>query len=184
MSHHSSFFSGLSKGGSALGKGIIAGFAGTIAITISQMIEMKITGRSGSNATVKVGGKALGVEPRGKAALEKEKEKSDDGKAPDELQQEVEANKQKFSQLMHFSYGTGWGVMRAGLDLVGVQGMPASLIHFGGIWATAQVMLPAAGASKPITDWSTKQIAVDVLHHAVYALAAGAVYDAMLRAEE
>lgn len=70
---NNSFFKGLSTVGGALGKGLIAGFAGTVAITISQMIEMKITKRSTSNAPVAVGGKALGVEPRGKAKQQKEK---------------------------------------------------------------------------------------------------------------
>ena len=80
------FFTGLSKAGGAIGKGIIAGFAGTVAITISQMIEMQITKREMSNAPVTVAGKALGVEPRGQAELEKEKAQSDEGEAYEEAQ--------------------------------------------------------------------------------------------------
>lgn len=182
MSTKIDFFASLAHIGGALGKGLIAGFAGTVAITVSQTIEMQITKRGMSNATVKVGGKALGVEPKGEADIEKKKAES--GEAPDNLQEEVESNEQKFGQLMHFGYGTGWGVARSVLDLVGVEGLPASLVHFAAIWGTAQVMLPANDASKPITEWSAKQIVIDVLHHSVYALAAGAVYDAMREAEE
>lgn len=174
-----SFFIGLSKAGGAIGRGLIAGLAGTVAITISQMIEMKITGRGQSSAPMKVAGKALGVEPRGKAELEVEKQKEETDKDEDQLEKKVEENKGKFSQIMHLSYGTGWGICRGVLDLAGLRGTPATLIHFGGIWGAAQVMLPAAGASKPITEWSPQQIATDVLHHAIYAIAAGAVYDAM-----
>lgn len=173
------FFTGLSKAGGAIGRGLIAGFAGTVAITISQMIEMKITGREQSNAPMKVAGKALGVEARGKAELEVEKQKDRSGKDEEQLEKKVEENKGKFSQIVHFSYGTNWGLCRGALDLAGLQGAPATLLHFAAIWGTAQVMLPAAGASKPITEWSARQIATDVLHHAVYAIAAGAVYDAM-----
>lgn len=43
MAYTNSLFTILAKGGAALGMGLIAGFAGTIAIIISQMIEMKIT---------------------------------------------------------------------------------------------------------------------------------------------
>jgi hypothetical protein len=178
------FFTGLSKAGGALGKGLIAGFAGTVAITISQMIEMQITQRSNSNAPVIVAGKALGVEPRGKADQEKEKAQEDREEASDEVQQKVEANEQKFTQIMHFSYGTGWGVFRGALDLAGVHGPLADLFQFSAIWGAAQVMLPAAAGTPPITEWSPKQIAIDVMHHAVYACAVGLTYDAMRKAEK
>lgn len=178
------FFFGLSKAGGAIGKGLIAGFAGTVAITISQMIEMQITKREMSDAPVTVAGKALGVEPRGQAELEKEKARSENDEAPEKVEQKVEANAGKFAQLMHYSYGTGWGVFRGALDLAGVRGPLADLFHFGAVWGTAQVMLPAAADTPPITQWSPKQIAIDVLHHAVYACAAGLTYEAMRKAEQ
>ncbi|WP_224999550.1 hypothetical protein [Cesiribacter sp. SM1] len=173
------FFISLSKVGGALGRGLIAGLAGTVAITISQMIEMQLSGRGSSDAPMKVAGKALGVEPRGKAALETAKAEDNNDKQEEKLEEKVEANKEQFSQLMHFAYGTSWGIARGVLDLAGLRGAPASLIHFGTVWGTALLMLPAAGAAKPVTKWPAKQIATDVLHHAVYAAAAGAVYDAM-----
>lgn len=178
------FFTGLAKAGGALGKGLIAGFAGTVAITISQMIEMQITKREMSNAPVTVAGKALGVEPRGQAQQEKEKAQSDSDEASERVQQKVEANAGKFGQLMHFSYGTGWGVFRGALDLAGVRGPLADLSHFAAIWGAAQVMLPAAAGTPPITQWSAKEIAIDVMHHAVYACAVGLTYDAMRKAEK
>jgi hypothetical protein len=45
MSNNTGFFASLAKVSGVLGKGLIAGFAGTAAITLSQMIEMQITGR-------------------------------------------------------------------------------------------------------------------------------------------
>lgn len=173
------FFTSLSKVGGAVGRGLIAGLAGTVAITASQIIEMKITGRGNSDAPMKVAGKAMGVEPKGKAALETEKQKEDTDKDEEKLEEKVEANKEKFSQLMHFAYGTSWGIARGVMDLAGLRGAPATLLHFAAIWGAAQIMLPAADASKPITQWTPQQIASDVLHHAVYAAAAGAIYDAM-----
>lgn len=178
-------FIGLSKAGGAIGRGLIAGIAGTVAITISQMIEMKITGRGSSDAPMTVAGKVMGVEPKGKAALEVEKQKNESDQKDqkdqkeDKLEEKVEENKGKFSQIIHFTYGSSWGICRGVLDLAGLRGAAASLIHFGAIWGAEQIMLPAAGAAKPITKWPADQIATDVLHHAVYALAAGAVYDAM-----
>ncbi|HEX2934804.1 MAG TPA: hypothetical protein VHO72_05575 [Bacteroidales bacterium] len=175
----SKIFEGLAMGGNVIGKGIIAGFAGTVAITLSQMIEMKITKRSMSKAPVIVGGNTLGVEPKGLADVEREKAKSGNEEPPQELQKKKDAYEERFSQFMHFGYGTGWGICRGALDLMGIRGTKASLIHFGGIWAAEQIMLPANKVSEPITKWSAKEIAVDALHHAVYAFAAGLVYDAM-----
>lgn len=184
MKKNQEVFGRLAKAGGAIGKGLIAGFAGTLAITISQMIEMQITGRSMSSAPVIVGGKTLGVEPRGKAQEEKEKAVANTGEASEETQERVEANKEKFSQLMHFGYGTGWGVCRGALHLAGIKAPYAELALFGGIWGTAQVMLPAMAGSKPINEWSPKEIAIDVFHHAVYAAATGATYEAMRKAEK
>lgn len=184
MVNNRGFFNLLAQGGGALGKGLIAGFAGTIAITISQMIEMKITNRSSSNAPVKVGGKTLGVEPGGKAELEKEKASSNNDEASEDIQQKVQSNEQQFAQIMHFSYGTGWGVFRGLLDLTGLRGPLADLVLFGGVWGTAQVMLPSVAGTEPINKWSPKQITIDVMHHAVYACAVGLTYNAMRKAEK
>lgn len=184
MTGNSTLFSSLAHVAAAIGKGLIAGFAGTVAITISQMIEMEITKREMSDAPVKVGGDVLGVEPKGKAEVEKKKVSSSSGKAPKKVKEKMEGNKEKFGQLMHFGYGTGWGVMRGALDLMGVQGTPATLAHFGSVWSTALVMLPAKEAAPPVTEWPAKEIAIDILHHAVYAIAAGVVYDAMTDAEK
>lgn len=184
MSKDQIFFSSLAKLGGAVGKGLISGFAGTLAITAAQMIEMQISKREGSSAPAIVAGKTLGVEPRGKAELAKEKERSEENKAPESVDKKIETNTEKFSQIIHFSYGTAWGMARGALDLIRLRGWPASAIHFGAIWATALVMLPAAGASKPATKWPPQQILMDAFFHAVYALAAGATYDGMKEAEK
>ncbi|GAB3820870.1 hypothetical protein [Pontibacter rugosus] len=161
--------------GDAIGKGILAGLAGTAAITISQMIEMKITKRGGSSSPSKVAGQVMGVVPSNKKqASELAGETVEPEKTNEEVKEEHAA---RFSQLMHWQYGTSWGVPRGLLSLTGLNGLPATALHFAGIWSTAQVMLPAANASEPITKWSPKQIATDVLHHAVYAVAAGLMFD-------
>jgi hypothetical protein len=183
MSSNSKFYASLADTGNAIGKGLIAGFFGTVAITVSQLIEMKITKRGESSAPVKVAGEVMGVEPKGLAEKEKEKTLSESGEASAYTKKEVEENESKFGQLMHFSYGTGWGVARGILDVAGIRSWPATAVHFGALWGTALVMLPKSGASEPITKWSPKQIAIDVVHHAVYSLAAGWIYDKMTKAK-
>lgn len=141
--------------GSAIGKGLLAGIAATAAMTLSQMIEMKITKREASDATVKVAEDTAGVKPASKQ------------------------DKQKLSQELHWSYGTAWGVARGLIGLTGLKGLPATLVHFGAVWGTSLIMLPKHDAAKPINQQQPKDIAIDVLHHGVYAITAGLVYDAL-----
>lgn len=141
--------------GSAIGKGLLAGLAATAAITISQMIEMKITKREPSEAPVKVVEDTMGAKPAS------------------------EEEKPKMSQEVHWAYGTSWGIARGIIALTGLKGWPATLAHFAAIWGTSMVMLPAFNAAPPVTDEAPKAIAIDGLHHAVYAITAGLTYDAL-----
>ena len=79
-----------------VGKGLFAGAAGTAAMMVSSTLEMKIRGRQGSSAPAQAAGKVLGVEPKG------------------------EAEEARFSNLVHWGYGTSWGADR------GLIGAPAS----------------------------------------------------------
>ncbi|MGY4536421.1 hypothetical protein ACVW0P_000828 [Mucilaginibacter sp. UYNi724] len=141
--------------GAAIGKGLIAGVVATAAMTLSQMIEMKITKREPSDATLKVAEDTAGFKPASKQ------------------------DKQLLSQEIHWSYGTAWGVARGLIGLTGLKGFSASLVHFGAVWGTALVMLPKHDASKPINQQKPQEIAIDVLHHGIYAITAGLVYDAL-----
>jgi hypothetical protein len=141
--------------GNAIGKGLLAGLAGTAAITISQMIEMRITKRKASEAPVKVAEQVTDVKPA-------------TGEA-----------KEKVSQEIHWAYGTSWGIARGLFSLTGLRGLPAIAAHFAAIWGTALVMLPAYKAGPKVTEEDAKTIAIDALHHAVYATAAGLAYDAL-----
>lgn len=163
----------IGSAGSAIGRSLIAGLAGAVAITIAQMIEMKITGRKPSNAPAEVGGKVLGVEPRGIEGEEHNLEANENEEAVEE------ANEKKFGQFMHWGYGTGWGVCRGLLSLAGIKGPAATALHFGAIWGAELIMIPAMTDSPPATKWGAKALAKDALLHLVYAGAAGAVFDAI-----
>jgi hypothetical protein len=143
--------------GTAIGAGLLAGLAGTAAITVSQMIEMKITGRQPSNTPVEAASKVLDID-----AVSEEK-------------------KPKVSQEIHWAYGTTWGVARGILSLTGLKGWTADLAHFASIWGASLIMLPGLKVAPPIQEEDPKTIVIDILHHAVYAIAAGFVYDAITR---
>ncbi|MDP9425791.1 MAG: hypothetical protein M3P37_07085 [Actinomycetota bacterium] len=141
----------------AVGKGLFAGAAGTAAMTVSSTLEMKIRGRAASSAPATAAGKVLGVEPTG----EKEKE--------------------RFSNVVHWGYGTGWGAARGVLGALGLSGPGATLAHFGAVWGSEQVMLPSLGVAPPFWTWGVKEVAIDAFHHAIYVAATGAAYELLDR---
>lgn len=141
----------------ALGYGAVAGFAGTVVMTLAQMIEMKLTQREPSDVPAEAVEKTLGIELR-------------EG-----------AQKARVANATHFVYGTAWGEARGLLSLIGLRGAPATLLHLGLVWGTALRMLPALELAPPVREWGKKAIAQDLLLHAVYAVAVGGVFDALQR---
>jgi hypothetical protein len=67
------------------GKGLFAGAAGTAAMTVSSTLEMKFSGRGASQTPAEAAEEVLGVEP------------------------EDEDSEARFSNLVHWGYGTAWG---------------------------------------------------------------------------
>jgi hypothetical protein len=137
---------------SDFGKGIFAGVAGTAAMTLSSTLEMKVRGRPASSTPALAAAKVLGVEP---------------------VDEEAKA---RFSNLVHWGYGTVWGGVRGLLAAAGLSGPAATAAHFGAVWGSEQVMLPALKVTPPLTEWGMKEVAIDALHHLVYAGATGVAY--------
>ncbi len=81
----------------------------------------------------------------------------------------------------HRSYGIGWGIARAVLDLLGLRGPVATAAHFGAVLGAEQALLPALGVAKPTPARRAAAAAADALHHAVYAGACGLAYDYLAR---
>jgi hypothetical protein len=139
--------------GCAIGKGLVAGFAGTAAMTASSTAEAKIRGRPFSDAPARATAKALGIK-----------------------EFEDEHAKARFNDLSHWSYGTGWGVVRGLLGATGMPAKPATFLHLAAVWGSAQVTLPALDITPPAVYWEKEEVAIDLFHHTVYALATGVAY--------
>lgn len=139
---------------SAIGRGLVAGFAGTAAMTISSTLEAKLRGRAPSSAPARATAKVLGI-----------KEFEDD------------LAKARFSDLSHWGYGTGWGVVRGLLGAAGVSPKVATAAHGAAVWGSAQATLPALEVAPPAIFWGADEIAIDAFHHAVYAAATGIAYE-------
>jgi len=155
MKSNNELSKGVGRFGSALGKGLIAGLVGTAAITLSQAIERKITGKPTNFAPGDAASKALDIEAS-----------------------KMEARK-KFSDEVNWVYGTSWGSARGMLSLFGLKGLPATAIHWAAIFYTAITIEPDFEVAPPISEWSKRDIAIFALHHVIYAATAGFVFDAI-----
>jgi hypothetical protein len=134
----------------ALGRGAVAGLVGTAAMTVSQTVEAKLRHREASTTPADAAAEVLGVEP-------------------------TEETKSRFAQLVHWAYGTSWGLVRG---VLGPLPAPvATAAHLGAVQGTAMVMLPGLDVAPPVKEWGAAEIASEVLHHVVYAVAAGATYE-------
>jgi hypothetical protein len=150
---------GIGRLAAAAGKGAVAGAAGTAAITLSQRIESKIRGREPSTAAAEAVQNVLEIEP-----------KDDDAG-------------QRLNTVAHLGYGTAWGVPRGLLGAFGLGTIPATLLHFAGVQTAAMVVVPRTTDAPPVSKWDKQEIAVETLHHLVYATVAGAVYGWLTRSE-
>jgi hypothetical protein len=142
-----------------IGKGVLAGLAGTAAMTVSSTIEAKLRGRAFSTAPAKAAAKVLGI-----AEFE-------DARA-----------QARFSDLVHWGYGTSWGVALGVLRAVGFSPRLAAPAHFAAVWGGAAVMLPALEVAPPVVFWEPEDIAIDVFHHLVYVGATALAYERLNRA--
>jgi len=143
----------LTKTANAIGDGLVAGFLGTAAMTVSSTLEARLRHRQASTAPARATAKALGI-----TAVD------------------ADLAQARFNDLSHWGYGTGWGVVRAALGAV-LPPKAATATHLAAIWGNEQVMLPALDVAPPITMWRSKEIAIDAWHHVVYATATGATYE-------
>jgi hypothetical protein len=138
----------------AIGRGVLAGVAGTAAMTISSTLEARLRGRPFSTAPADAAAKVLGIrEFTGEPAHS------------------------RFSNLVHWGYGTGWGVVRGLLRARGLGPTSATATHLAAVWGSEQVMLPALHVAPPITLWGRTEIAIDGFHHAVYVGSTALAYE-------
>ena len=138
-------------------RGLIAGAAGTVAMTVSSSLEAKLRDRGSSSAPADAAGKVLGVQPRD------------------------EGGQARFSNIVHWGYGTSWGAARGLLEVAGIDGPAALAAHFAAVWGSAQVMLPSLDVAPPLWKSPPEEVAIDALHHAVYVIATGLAFAALGR---
>ncbi len=139
----------------AMGKGMAAGLVGTVAMTVSERLEMAVTGREASDVPGQVGAKLLRRHPK------------------------TDAEMQRLSTQVHWAHGVLGGALRGALDQAGVTGPAASVAHFAALWAGDAGLYAALDIAPAPWDWEPEELTTDILHKGVYAAVTGAVYDAL-----
>ncbi len=154
-----------------LGRSLVAGLAGTAAITAAsateQLVEDAIQARKhGEQPSLSlveaisgpwlfaadVTGKVLGVTP------------SDD------------AAKRRLSIAAHWTYGMAWGASLGALEAVGIRGPLAAGALLAGVLGAEMLVMPALHLFPPPSQWGRPAVISSTYQHAIYAAAAGLAF--------
>ncbi len=140
----------------ALGRGILAGLAGTAVMTAFQkFIEMPLTGRPDSYAPASFAEKVLPIHPASSQGRE------------------------RLNYGTHFTLGTLWGSAYGLAARAGLRGPKAVAVVFGVVYSGDVLLNTALGLYRPST-WSGQDWVVDVVDKLVQATATGVIYDHVL----
>ncbi len=139
-----------------LGRGVVAGVAGTVVMTAFQkFVEMPITGREDSYAPAEFTEKVFGLAP------------------------ETPAARWRLNNATHLALGTMWGAAYAVAARAGLRGPRAVAAVFVTVYAGDVLLNTALGLYRP-QDWSGEDWAVDVIDKLVQAASTGAIFERFL----
>jgi hypothetical protein len=137
----------------AAARGLVAGFAGTLALTASQRIEMRVAGRPPSDLPAQVAEGILGISIRGRRS------------------------RALAAFGAHWFNNTVSGLGRAALAGAGLRGAPAIagcfVLYMGG----STVMFARLGLAPPPWRRGARQVTIDALHAGVWATATSTAYE-------
>lgn len=156
MAYHS-----LNPTGAAI-RGVLAGAAGTAAMTAAQTAYYKYTGAESSSTPADVGERVIeGV-----------------------LQREVPVSENTLTQGMHWGYGTSMGIPFG--IVAGSRREPASVLASGlafglAAWGASQVELPAMKLAPRPWEYDASSLATDLGFHLVYGLGAALAFRILRR---
>lgn len=142
--------------GRAAALGMVAGAVGAVAMTVTQRLEMSLSGRAPSTVPGQVGAHLLpGADPASSADVA------------------------RLNGPVHWGHGVAMGALRGVLDVAGIQGPAASAAHFALVWGGDAALYRTLGIADVPWRWSADELGSDLLHKGVYAAVTGAVYDAV-----
>lgn len=141
---------------SVLIRGVVAGIAGTVVMTAFQkLVEMPLTKRGESMAPADVAEKVTPIHT------------------------DTAQGRRRLNWVTHFALGTMWGAAYGVAAAKGMRGQRAVNAVFATVYAGDVLLNTALGLYHP-TQWSAKDLGIDVLDKYVQAQGTGLVFDRLL----
>ncbi|TFV54448.1 hypothetical protein E4P41_18930 [Geodermatophilus sp. DF01-2] len=142
--------------GDLIVRGVVAGVAGTVVMTVFQkLVEMPLTKRGESYAPADFAEKVTPVHPS------------------------TPGGRRRLNWVTHVALGTMWGAAYGVAAARGLRGQKAVNAVFGVVYVGDVALNTALGLYHP-KEWSAKEALVDVVDKYVQAQGTGAVFDRVL----
>lgn len=142
---------------SMVGRGVLAGIAGTAVMTAFQkFVEMPATGRGDSYAPADFAERLLPLRPKG------------------------HQGQKSLNYAAHFALGAMWGSAYGLAARTGLHGRRAVAVVFGTVYTGDVLLNMALGLYQPST-WSRQDWVIDIGEKLLQATATGVVFDHVLR---
>lgn len=155
-----------------LGRGALAGIAGTAAITAASTVDQLVTEaiharKEKRKADLDVIDAIVSPWSFSAGVVSKVL-----GITPNDPQHE-----RRLSVMAHWEYGSSWGLSLAAMRALGVRGVPAMAMLLAGQLTAEMVVMPAFKLSSSPTQWGRRALVSSVYQHAIYAIAAVSVFE-------
>ena len=136
-------------------RGALAGLGGAAVMTLGEKLEQRLSGRPNSYVPARTLAHLLGLS------------------SPD-------SDHWWRNMAMHYGTGAAAGALRGLMSASNLRGPQASLMFTELRLSIDQTLENATGVGAPPWTWPHDELAIDVLHKAVYAFATGAISDAVV----
>ncbi len=144
--------------GEAVARGLAAGAIGTVALTVAEKAEMRLTGRPASTVPGQVAAKLSGRDP---------------DKEPDAVR--------RLNAITHWAHGIAMGAVRGLIDVAGLRPVAASVVFYGVVWGGDAMLYRALGLAPEPWRWQRRELLTDLYGKGVLAFATSGAYIALDR---
>jgi len=128
---------------------LVAGFIGTVIMTLSQIIEMRIRNRKASFTPAIGASKMFGIN----------------------FKKLSQKNKIRLNNAVHWGYGTIWGLFMVLFYLTGLNNLVYMILsYFVIMWGHGLILLPILKVASPPWKWKKSEILLDAFHHFILAI--------------
>ncbi len=133
-------------------RGLAAGFIGTVVLTLTETLEIAVTGREPSTVPGQVGAKLAGLDPADDPHLERR------------------------STAVHWMHGIAMGPVRGLLAVTGLGKVGGSIVFYAIVWGGDALLYRLLGIAPVPWRWKRAELATDLSHKGVYAAATSVAY--------